>query len=144
MLLRKAKAGDDPGATERRRMLLAVKAGLICADSAASALEREGRTFAWINQTANDTSVTGEEIASKIIEPRMAQVAKEKGRPFELHAFQRLAGRQGPRALLRAACGTGKTLISLGSMYVHSKGRPFTALVMVPPQLTMKWCRECR
>ena len=42
-----------------------------------------------------------------------------------------------------AECGTGKTLISLGSMYVHAKGRPFTALVMVPPQLTMKWCREC-
>jgi hypothetical protein len=42
-----------------------------------------------------------------------------------------------------AECGTGKTLISLGAMFVHAKGRPFTALVMVPPQLTMKWCREC-
>ncbi len=42
-----------------------------------------------------------------------------------------------------AECGTGKTLISLGAMYVHAKGKPFTALVMVPPQLTMKWCREC-
>jgi hypothetical protein len=42
-----------------------------------------------------------------------------------------------------AECGTGKTLISLGAMYAHAKGRPFTALVMVPPQLTMKWCREC-
>jgi len=42
-----------------------------------------------------------------------------------------------------AECGTGKTLISLGSMFVHAKGRPFTALVMAPPQLTMKWGREC-
>jgi hypothetical protein len=42
-----------------------------------------------------------------------------------------------------AECGTGKTLISLGAMYIHAKGKPFTALVMVPPQLTMKWCREC-
>ena len=42
-----------------------------------------------------------------------------------------------------AECGTGKTLISLGAMHVHANGRPFTALVMVPPQLTMKWCREC-
>ena len=42
-----------------------------------------------------------------------------------------------------AECGTGKTLISLGAMYVHAKGRAFTALVMAPPQLTMKWCREC-
>ena len=41
-----------------------------------------------------------------------------------------------------AECGTGKTLISLGSVYVHSQGKPFTALVMVPPQLTEKWARE--
>ena len=34
-----------------------------------------------------------------------------------------------------AECGTGKTLISLGSMFVHAKGRAFTALVMAPPQL---------
>jgi SNF2 family DNA or RNA helicase len=41
-----------------------------------------------------------------------------------------------------AECGTGKTLISLGAMFVNSEGRPFTALVMAPPQLTIKWCRE--
>jgi hypothetical protein len=41
-----------------------------------------------------------------------------------------------------AECGTGKTLISLGAMFVHSGGKPFTALVMAPPQLTLKWCRE--
>jgi superfamily II DNA or RNA helicase len=35
-----------------------------------------------------------------------------------------------------AECGTGKTLISLGAMFVHSGGKPFTALVMAPPQLT--------
>lgn len=42
-----------------------------------------------------------------------------------------------------AECGTGKTLISLGSVYSHAAGRPFTALVMVPPQLVEKWAREC-
>ena len=41
-----------------------------------------------------------------------------------------------------AECGTGKTLIILGSIYVHSRGRPFSALVMVPPQLTEKWARQ--
>jgi len=45
-------------------------------------------------------------------------------------------------AAVIAECGTGKTLMSLGSIYVHSQGRPFTALVMVPPQLTEKWARE--
>ena len=41
-----------------------------------------------------------------------------------------------------AECGTGKTLISLGAVYTHAEGRPFTATAMVPPQLVEKWCRE--
>ena len=41
-----------------------------------------------------------------------------------------------------AECGTGKTLISLGAVYTHAEGKPFTALAMVPPQLVEKWCRE--
>jgi hypothetical protein len=42
-----------------------------------------------------------------------------------------------------AECGTGKTLISLGAVFVHAKGKPFTALAMVPPQLVTKMAREC-
>src|SRR5262245_25488283 len=45
-------------------------------------------------------------------------------------------------AAVVAECGTGKTLISLASMHVHSQGRAFNALVMVPPQLVEKWARE--
>ncbi len=41
-----------------------------------------------------------------------------------------------------AECGAGKTLIALGSMLVHSAGRPFSALVMAPPHLVAKWGRE--
>jgi hypothetical protein len=41
-----------------------------------------------------------------------------------------------------AECGTGKTLISLGSVFTHADGTPFTALAMVPPQLVFKWARE--
>src|SRR5271157_1048171 len=41
-----------------------------------------------------------------------------------------------------AECGAGKTLIALGSMLVHSSGRPFTGLVMAPPHLVEKWARE--
>ena len=41
-----------------------------------------------------------------------------------------------------AECGTGKTLISLGAVHVHSDREPFTALAMVPPQLVEKWARE--
>ena len=45
-------------------------------------------------------------------------------------------------AAVIAECGTGKTLISLGSVHVHSDRKPFTALAMVPPQLVEKWARE--
>lgn len=46
-------------------------------------------------------------------------------------------------AAVVAECGTGKSLISLGSVFAHADGRPFTALVMAPPQLLDKWIREC-
>ena len=45
-------------------------------------------------------------------------------------------------ALIIAECGTGKTLISLGAAHVHSGGKPYTALAMVPPHLVNKWARE--
>jgi hypothetical protein len=45
-------------------------------------------------------------------------------------------------AMVVAECGTGKTLISLGAMHVHSAGHPFTGLAMVPPHLVEKWARE--
>jgi hypothetical protein len=45
-------------------------------------------------------------------------------------------------AAVIAECGTGKTLISLGAVHVHSDRNPFTALAMVPPQLVEKWARE--
>jgi superfamily II DNA or RNA helicase len=45
-------------------------------------------------------------------------------------------------ALVVAECGTGKTLISLGAIHVHSAGKPYTALAMAPPHLVEKWARE--
>ncbi|HEV2618139.1 MAG TPA: helicase-related protein [Candidatus Acidoferrales bacterium] len=45
-------------------------------------------------------------------------------------------------AAVIAECGTGKTLISLGAVHLHSDRKPFTALAMVPPQLVEKWARE--
>ena len=42
-----------------------------------------------------------------------------------------------------AECGTGKTLIALASIFAHAQGRDFSAIAMVPPQLVLKWAREC-
>ncbi len=45
-------------------------------------------------------------------------------------------------AALIAECGTGKTLMALSAIHVRSAGRPYTALVMAPPNIVGKWCRE--
>jgi hypothetical protein len=45
-------------------------------------------------------------------------------------------------AKIVAECGTGKTLMSMSTCYVHADGRPLTALYMVPPHLTKKTARE--
>jgi superfamily II DNA or RNA helicase len=45
-------------------------------------------------------------------------------------------------AAVIAECGTGKSLISLAAVHVHSDGRPFTAVVMSPGHITLKWCKE--
>jgi hypothetical protein len=50
--------------------------------------------------------------------------------------------REARTAMVVAECGTGKTLISLGGMYVRSGGEPYTALAMVPPHLVEKWACE--
>lgn len=41
-----------------------------------------------------------------------------------------------------AECGTGKSIISLAAVHIHCEGRPFTAIVMAPAHITLKWCKE--
>src|SRR5260370_32528256 len=45
-------------------------------------------------------------------------------------------------AAVIAECGTGKTLMALSAIHVRSAGRPYSALVMAPPNIVGKWCRE--
>jgi len=46
-------------------------------------------------------------------------------------------------AAVVAECGTGKTLISLGAIEAHARGRQYNAIVMMPPAICNKWMREC-
>lgn len=95
----------------RRGLVLALKAGLIAADSVASALVRsELPITAWIDDVAHAPALTPADVAATIIGARTAQIARRTGRPFVAHRFQDLAAQQGPRALLLAGCGAGKTL----------------------------------
>src|SRR5437763_11174356 len=67
-------------------------------------------------------------------------------RPFAAQAIAIMGlakrWREARTAMVVAECGTGKTLISLGAIHVHSEGRQFRALAMVPPHLVEKWARE--
>jgi superfamily II DNA or RNA helicase len=49
---------------------------------------------------------------------------------------------QARAAAVIAECGTGKTLMALSALHIHSAGRPYAALVMAPPNIVGKWCRE--
>jgi superfamily II DNA or RNA helicase len=77
------------------------------------------------------------------ISPRIAELLR---RPFPAQtiAIMGVAKRwhRARTGMVVAECGTGKTLISLGAIHVHSAGQPFTALAMVPPHLVEKWARE--
>jgi len=49
----------------------------------------------------------------------------------------RLRWHEARTGMVVAECGSGKTLISLGAIHVHSAGTPFTALAAVIA--TIKW-----
>jgi len=112
----------------RRSLLLATKAGLIVADTVASGLVRTGVPItAWIDEVAHAPALTPADVADKIVAPRTAQIERRMGRPFVSHRFQDLAAEQGPRALLLAGCGAGKTLAAWqwaqAQLATHEAGR---------------------
>ena len=77
------------------------------------------------------------------VSPRLATLLRK---PFPAQAVAAMGvakkwERERSAAVI-AECGTGKTLISLAALHVHSDGRPFTAIVMAPGHLTLKWCKE--
>jgi CRISPR-associated endonuclease/helicase Cas3 len=98
---------------ERRSLMLAVKAGVIAADSAASGLFREGYSIQqWIDDTLHRPPITPEEIETEILQPRYRQISSKSGQEFKLKNFQRKAQDLGDRVLLLSGCGTGKTIFA--------------------------------
>lgn len=104
-LRRRTRPGGVDG-IPRRQLLLAVKSGLVVADSVASGLVREGHQIqAWIDDVVHSAPLTAEDVDRDIIQPRLRQIGA-----VELHDFQKELARRGPRTLLLAPCGAGKTL----------------------------------
>jgi hypothetical protein len=70
--------------------------------------------------------------AHDTVSPRLATLLRK---PFPAQAVAAMGvakkWEQDRSAAVVAECGTGKTLISLAALHVHSDGRPFTGIVIV-------------
>src|SRR6185312_4666053 len=77
------------------------------------------------------------------VSPRLEQLLR-RPKPAQSVAIMGVVKRwqHARTAMFVAECGTGKTLMSLAAIHVHSAGKPYTALAMVPPHLVEKWARE--
>lgn len=104
--LRRALSGDEP----RRRLLRALKAALVCSDAAASGLQRNGLPIgSWLRRVAERPTLAPEDVERDVLVPWAESVRARTGSPPVFHDFQLAASRTGPRALLLAGCGSGKT-----------------------------------
>jgi CRISPR-associated endonuclease/helicase Cas3 len=105
-----ARALRRDKSASRRALVAATKAGLIVADAASSGLVRTGNDIAaWIREVVAAEPIAGEDVWAHVIAPRLTAIGKP-GVPAVLHPFQERAAGIGPRGLLLAACGAGKTL----------------------------------
>jgi CRISPR-associated endonuclease/helicase Cas3 len=118
----------------RHRLLVAVKAALIAADSVGSALVREQKSLEeWIGNCFGDDPLTPEWINQKVIQPRIREFEKRIGRAFHWHDFQAAAGELGERALLLSGCGTGKTLAAWNWIKTQLGRRPASRVLFLYP-----------
>ena len=114
------------------RLLAAVRSGLIAADAVGSAVVRMGRSGTGPGEGVAESTIAdwvgacfggpirGDDIWTKVIEPRIAQLRDqgrwrdEEGRRFNgvggFKQFQCEVPAFGPRVLMEAGCGSGKTL----------------------------------
>lgn len=108
--------GDLKGFTDDDKRLLAVaKAMLICADVAGSALPRQGKKSQWIADAISDSRREGS-VAGKVVH---ASLGGQRLRPFQ----DRVASSSG-LVLVRAGCGTGKTVAAYEWAKRQCDGRP--------------------
>ncbi len=120
---------------ERHALLLAVKAAVLAADAAGSGLVREGHDIgAWIAEAFGDANLLdGIRINRDIIVPRIAQIKIKSNKEFEWNDFQRGIADLSDRALLLAACGSGKTLAAWRWIQARLEHRPRQRVIFLYP-----------
>jgi CRISPR-associated endonuclease/helicase Cas3 len=119
---------NDP----RRRRLVAVKVGLIAADSVASGMFRVGDSIAeWVEQVAHAPALDASSIRRDVIDARLRHIGR--GTSPGLHPFQEKASEIGARGLLLAACGAGKTLAAWAWAARQAEARPIGRIIFLYP-----------
>ena len=118
----------------RHRLLMAVRAALLIADSAGSALAREHKDLAeWLSAAFDEGDlVHGDAIEQKVIAPRVEDIRKQTGE-FRYTDFQLAADRLPERALLLASCGSGKTLAAWRWIKARAAIRPVARAIFLYP-----------
>ena len=144
----KKKLRDDP---IRRRWVAAVRAGLIVADSVGSAVVRmehdggEGDDAAigrWVADRFSN-ELTGREVWEEVTSKRVADLRKrnrwndtagvEFGGSRGFSRFQVDVAGAGPRVLLAAPCGSGKTLAAWNWIKAQLDRRPAARVLFLYP-----------
>jgi CRISPR-associated endonuclease/helicase Cas3 len=124
---------------ERRRLLWAIRSGLIAADAAASGLPRVGMSIRpWLEAvfaprcTCDEAFIAGEVIARRIAD------LQQRGSWQDWSDFQKEAAHLPDRGLLLAPCGSGKTLAAWRWIAERVKRRPARVLFLYPTRATAK------
>lgn len=119
---------------KNHQLYLAIKAGLVVADSLASGLVRENRSIEeWIKQIVHSSEIKPDDILTAIIQPRVQELTSKSGKEFEFHKFQKQIADQGDRVLLLAGCGMGKTLAAWNWANEISKSRKISKIIFLYP-----------
>ena len=123
------------------RWVAAVRAGLIVADAVGSAVVRMDGDAATPEQAIKDyvarcfrEPLTGQDVWDKVTLPRIEELRRKRrwrddsGVEFQgvrgFSSFQREVARHGPRVLLTAPCGSGKTLAAWNWIQAQIDARP--------------------
>lgn len=127
--------------SEQMALLNAVRTALILADSAGSGLSREMRDEAHLAQAISDwlkavfeseQLQTAEDIDQKVIAPRIRSI-EAAGKRFKWGDFQEAAADLPERALLLAACGSGKTLAAWKWIQAQLAQQPRSRVIFLYP-----------
>jgi CRISPR-associated endonuclease/helicase Cas3 len=127
----------------RKRLLMATRSALICADGAGSGLARVGHeeidAAAWIRSTVTQREpLTSELIRETVIERRVDEM-RRAGRWSGFNQFQDDSESLPDRALLLAPCGSGKTLAAWKWVAAQLRKQPRGhALFLYPTRATAR------